>query len=80
MHTQRMAELCFKACDLVTEVVDQLEEFTAARAAGGSGTHRDPTNILAELQEEIRDLRAVVREQCDEIERETRTIGSARAV
>jgi hypothetical protein len=70
--SSRIVELCLEATDRVADVVEQLDEFIAATAHSGAGVHRDPVNILAELRGEVHDLRATLREQRDEIEREAR--------
>jgi hypothetical protein len=72
MHTPRNAELCLEAAERAAEVVEKLDEYAAAKRAGGGGIHRDPCNVFRELREEARDLLATVREARDEIEREAR--------
>lgn len=72
MYTRRVAELRHEAWDRANGVAELFDELIAASACSGAGTHRDPANIQAELHEEIRDLRATLREARDEIEREAR--------
>jgi hypothetical protein len=69
MHTQRMVELCSEACDHAAEVVELIDEYAGSAGCDGAGICRDPANILSELREEALDLRAMLREQRDEIER-----------
>lgn len=74
MNTPRKAELSLEARERVAELVARLDEYAAARGAGGTGTHRDPSNVYLEAREEADDLRATLRALCDEFEREARDL------
>ena len=72
MPAPRIVELCAEAVDHAIEAVGQLDEFEESRHRHGHGVHRDPTNILIDLREELHDLLATMREACDELERAAR--------